>query len=647
MTHREELDRLFAAGLPDLPHAPLSDWLYHNAYTHEFGVEPLRYEPRDLTSDFLAALPDSPARDEGWVADQSLSSGAVLARKYGYARTFEPGDFLSLRGPGSRPQRGDPIVVITPRCSTLLQPDFFHFFGAAVSFWDEPSTPLRFYWNLTPESAADWIERLSTALDRFQIPFHAKCLSDAGYYSRRDSGVLYLDPRFFAAAAPAIARIASETELLDSTPLFTCPLAPGLALAESPAGEDPNESFGMNRCRRLARARSLADLDWLDRPWLNDPASQGYAWPPSIAPGPRPTGTGDFLEASVRIGALLCRDAVWHDGQVNWTADRLGADNSIVHAPLDATLYSGTAGIALFLGRLALASGENLFRRTADAARAHALAHLPDHSAGLYCGAIGILSTFHDGDSSALLESAAQPVTGQYDIMYGAAGSIQALLAHGRADLAALNGDFLISAPPPTLTGYSHGAAGIATALLDLYSATRESRYRDAALAALAWENSHYDPHQNNWPDFRTSERDFLSVWCHGSAGIALSRLRAWQILKEPWLLDEARRALSQFSALCIPSWCLCHGQAGNLDILLTASEILGEPQYRELAAEQAHEAIDLHLHRGRAWPPAMDGVDISPSLMLGLAGIGHFFLRLACPSTPSVLLSGYRKHGE
>jgi len=150
MNHREELERLFAAGLPNLSHAPLSEWLYHHAYTHEFGIEPFHYEPRDLIPSFLAVLPASPSRDEGWIVDQSLPSGAVLARKYGYARTFEPGDFLSLRGPGTRPERGDPMVVVTPRCSTLLQPDFFFFFGATVSFWDDPSVPLRFYWNLTP-----------------------------------------------------------------------------------------------------------------------------------------------------------------------------------------------------------------------------------------------------------------------------------------------------------------------------------------------------------------------------------------------------------------------------------------------------------------------------------------------------------------
>ena len=53
------------------------------------------------------------------------------------------------------------------------------------------------------------------------------------------------------------------------------------------------------------------------------------------------------------------------------------------------------------------------------------------------------------------------------------------------------------------LTGFSHGAAGIAYALLKLYEATGESSFREAALEAVAYETSVFLPEVSNWPDFR------------------------------------------------------------------------------------------------------------------------------------------------
>src|SRR5208282_717399 len=71
-----------------------------------------------------------------------------------------------------------------------------------------------------------------------------------------------------------------------------------------------------------------------------------------------------FLKTAERIGARLCRDAVWYQGRTNWTSDFLDGE-SIAHRALDPDLYSGTAGIALFLWRLAKVTGERIFRVTA------------------------------------------------------------------------------------------------------------------------------------------------------------------------------------------------------------------------------------------------------------------------------------------
>jgi len=56
---------------------------------------------------------------------------------------------------------------------------------------------------------------------------------------------------------------------------------------------------------------------------------------------------------------------------------------------------------------------------------------------------------------------------------------------------------------PLPLTGFSHGAAGIAWSLLRLAAATGEERFAAAACQGLAFERSLYSPERGNWLDRR------------------------------------------------------------------------------------------------------------------------------------------------
>ena len=82
----------------------------------------------------------------------------------------------------------------------------------------------------------------------------------------------------------------------------------------------------------------------------------------------------------------------------------------------------------------------------------------------------------------------------------------------------------------------------------------------------------------------------------------------------------------------------LCHGDLGNLELLLQASEILDEPQWGAQVSRIAAmivESIDRH-----GWLCGIPlGVE-SPGSMTGIAGIGYELLRLAEPThVPSVLV--------
>jgi lantibiotic modifying enzyme len=199
------------------------------------------------------------------------------------------------------------------------------------------------------------------------------------------------------------------------------------------------------------------------------------------------------------------------------------------------------------------------------------------------------------------------------------------------------------------LTGFSHGAAGIAWALLELAAVTGEERFRKAALDAIAYERSLFRPEVGNWPDLRdfantlkadnNNQHTCMTAWCHGAPGIGLARLRCLQHLDDAQIRSEINAALKTTLAHGFGgNHSLCHGDLGNLELLLQASEILGEPQWRHQVNRLA--SIILESINQHGWLCGIPlGVE-SPGLMTGLAGIGYGLLRLAEPKrVPSVLV--------
>ena len=197
------------------------------------------------------------------------------------------------------------------------------------------------------------------------------------------------------------------------------------------------------------------------------------------------------------------------------------------------------------------------------------------------------------------------------------------------------------------LAGFSHGAAGIAWALLCLAAATGEERFRAATLEGLAYERSLYSPVERNWPDLRgRGGRDgadagrphFMTAWCHGAAGIALGRLAGLPHLDDA----ETRQEIEIAVATTLDqgfgrTHSLCHGDLGNLEPVLRAADALDRPDLREHAGRIAAGA--LATLRGRGPVFGIPGATEPPGLMVGLAGIGYGLLRLAAPGrVPSVL---------
>jgi hypothetical protein len=82
----------------------------------------------------------------------------------------------------------------------------------------------------------------------------------------------------------------------------------------------------------------------------------------------------------------------------------------------------------------------------------------------------------------------------------------------------------------------------------------------------------------------------------------------------------------------------LCHGAAGNAELFIEAGEVLGDPGYTAIAEAIGRQGIERYHEPRRPWPSGLTAGGDTPGLMLGLAGIGYFYLRLHDHATPSVL---------
>lgn len=132
--------------------------------------------------------------------------------------------------------------------------------------------------------------------------------------------------------------------------------------------------------------------------------------------------------------------------------------------------------------------------------------------------------------------------------------------------------------------GIAHGNAGILMPVLDLWEMTRKKEYEWLAEKIWQYEESLYREEKGNWMDIRgdNSEGEDTVAWCHGAAGILLSRIWCYErITDQKWkerLRQDVKRAYRKTEKFWKrDSWSLCHGNSGNLWILKLAEEIWGE----------------------------------------------------------------------
>ena len=223
------------------------------------------------------------------------------------------------------------------------------------------------------------------------------------------------------------------------------------------------------------------------------------------------------------------------------------------------------------------------------------------------------------------------------------------------------------------LCGFSHGASGIGWVFLELGDYFKNSFFYIARQAFL-YESHYFDVNLKNWNDLRkgiyTTDDDVkhrkafqendiafftsgsdMNAWCHGAAGIGLSRLRTVELfsqLPHRLYLKQAQAAIEKTITTNIEgdirssAFILCHGGGGNAELFLKAYELFGDEKYLAYAQTVAEKALAYWEENGNyisGYQKAGDQAEDN-SLFMGNAGIGYFYLRVLAPrEVPSILI--------
>ncbi|HEX4960473.1 MAG TPA: lanthionine synthetase LanC family protein [Thermoanaerobaculia bacterium] len=379
---------------------------------------------------------------------------------------------------------------------------------------------------------------------------------------------------------------------------------------------------------------------------------------PAPAAAPAPPASG-YLDAAVKANRWIRTARIETPDGYMWLAGPERPDG------LDAAahIYSGGAGIVLFLLELARATGDKAYREEAGFGADVLIASLPeklnleDAQGALYSGVAGLgftLERVHQETGDAkyrkaavrcrdLVRAAAQPAGkgidwGKYtDIIAGTSGTGLYLLNTARTmddtasrDLAVKAGLRLIELGIPENGGlkwrmdpdfarlmpnFSHGTAGIAYYLATLHRETGRQEFLDAAVAGGRYLQSIADATGETcliFHDEPDNKKLYYLGWCHGPVGTSRLWIRLDQIDPKAGWLAWAKKGANAILASGIPehqtpgfwnNFGQCCGSAGVAAFFLDLGKLTGDATYTSFAHRIARNLLD------RATPAAGGGL--------------------------------------
>ena len=427
-------------------------------------------------------------------------------------------------------------------------------------------------------------------------------------------------------------------------------------------------NFQIQLIRGAAAALDMSNALIFQHPNLNPDDKSAI---PECTVHPVPHFSG--CDAAIRVVHLLLKAAtVDHDGDIEWLGLDLEADGkSFRFGVVGNSLYGGTIGIACLLFRvhaffkdsglptidtdlhLLPNSSINAILRPlrelgADSRAGGRLRWWRDQPLGMNgCG--GLLLALQVLEEWDLVETLLEAMLlrflrndRQLNLISGCAGLIGPLLRQGGETanrLALASGDQILQQltnhgvekfPPffPGLTGFTHGSAGVASALANLHTVCGEQRFLAAASTVLADERTRLAGYDSFSPT--------TSGMSHGAAGIALGRACLWgTALWDDRCLEEIEIAVQAMAAQReIHCDSVSFGRFGLLAVLELCAEapwLLNSPA-RALSDQAAQRWRVQALTRCedqvngqspfRCFPTSNEAM-VLPGFFTGLSGIG------------------------
>lgn len=383
---------------------------------------------------------------------------------------------------------------------------------------------------------------------------------------------------------------------------------------------------------------------------------------------------GDFLQFATDIGDLLLNSAVREGAYAWWSSPHPVVGNVPIR-----DLYAGSAGTALFLCAL---YRETRDRRFLDIALQCAswlhttepVVPVEGDMPGLYFGICGsglLFLRLHEltGDARWLDralevgEHSARMVAHSPDIMTGRAGTglfqlaLWKVLGHSPSLHRAVHeANSLLhcrSADQPTwiippahetlsgnaYIGFAHGSAGIGYFLSECALACKDAEMYRACSSLADWIIDIGRPclSDGSGLSWGAMEKDNPTAvnWCHGATGITRFLLKVHELTGHAAHLNATYRAARMIAHTSWHGTTLCHGLAGNADVLVDVWRQSGDDTHLEAAKRLGENLAAFRTEEG--WP-SEELSTVCPDLMIGQAGVGAAYLRLARPDLPHLI---------
>ena len=187
--------------------------------------------------------------------------------------------------------------------------------------------------------------------------------------------------------------------------------------------------------------------------------------------------------------------------------------------------------------------------------------------------------------------------------------------------------------------GFAHGLAGIVFALDQYGRASGDQKYQPLIQRALALESEQFADH--SWPHALQGPRRTFKSWCHGTAGILMTRAAAGALDPGRFAVDELALLVERLSQRGqADHWCC--GNFGIVEALSYIGQQANLPEAKNKSSILLEETLERGLKGGffRLQSSIGENFCFSPSLFRGTAGVGYSLLRFAHPGELPCILA-------